>query len=163
MDGVAVEQIGDMADGTEAAGAASLVVVGPRAAEMGGEHRQPGFVEVLVDHRHERPHGPLRKPRVVVGLDARCRGQRTADQTAGERELDVGAHAVLTVGGGSEDRRQPLAQPPLDAPGGYGDELGRERIVERVDDHGRERLYQTVRPLGSVDRQHRSSPAGRRG
>ena len=111
---------------------------------MGRERSHPAVAEVLVDDLHERPHGPLGQPRVVVRIDVGRRGHRAADDPTREREVDVGAHAVVAVRRRAEDRRQALGQPALDAAGGDGDDLGRERIRRA----GRRRRTRARRPAG---------------
>ena len=77
VDGVAVEEVGDVADAREAP--ASL----PTVAELRmccGQGREPRFVEVLLDHLHQRPHGALGHPGVRFRIGAGRQRQRSADQ-----------------------------------------------------------------------------------
>ena len=75
---VAVEQLGEVADGGEARARRSA---SPRA-EVGGERRQPRLVQALVDDLEQRPDRALRQPRVGARVDARGGRDRVADQPA---------------------------------------------------------------------------------
>ena len=61
---------------------------------MGREPGEPLLAETPVDHVEQRPDRSFCRPRVVGRVDPRGRGDRLADQPAGEGELDVRAHAV---------------------------------------------------------------------
>ena len=85
---VAVEEVGDVAHGREAARRV--------AAEVGGEALQPQLGERLVDDLEQRPDRALGQPRVL--LDADRRRDRLGDQPARRREVDVRADAVAAAG-----------------------------------------------------------------
>ena len=118
------------------------------------KRRQPGIIEVLLDHLDERPHRPLGQPGVRLGVGARGQGQRARDQGPREREIDVGADPVAPARAGPQRRRQALGQPALDAPGGHGHDLGGHRVVERDGHQVRQHRHQRVGPIGAVDVQH---------
>ena len=111
VDGVAVEEVCDVPDAREAPRAFH----GCRVPHVLSQWREPRFVEVLLDHLDERPHGTLGDPGVTLRIGT-CRArQRSADQRPREREGDVGAHAVLPALACTQVRGQALGQPPLDA------------------------------------------------
>ena len=103
---VAIEQVGDVADGSEPAH--RVLRVAACALEVARERRQPRLVQALVDELEQAPDRSFRYPRVVFRIDPGRRRQRRLDQPSGKRKVDVGAHAVLAVAGGSEPRRQAL-------------------------------------------------------
>ena len=72
-----------------------------RVRKVLGQRRQPRLVEGL-DHLEQRPHRTLRQPRVGVGSvpEARARALETSD--AREREVDVGADAVVPARAGAQ-------------------------------------------------------------
>jgi hypothetical protein len=92
VDGVAVEQVGQVADGGEPPVAVGGLGIG--APEVGREDLHLGGADAGVDHLEERPRQPLRPPGVGVAPDPGGAGQGIADQVAGEREPQVGADAV---------------------------------------------------------------------
>ena len=67
MQPVAIEQTGQVADHAEPARAEQRVPVAARV-EMRGEDRQPRLGQAAVDHLEQRPHHPLRDPRVGLPL-----------------------------------------------------------------------------------------------
>ena len=154
---VAVEQLGEVADGREAAGAP--VGVG-RRAEVDREAAQPGLAQALADDLEQRPHRALRDPRVGVGIDPRRGGDRLAGELVGERELDVGADPVGAAGRRAEAGRHPLRQPALHAPRRHGDDVRRERVGEWVGQEPAEGVDQSVGAFSSVDVQHESGEVG---
>ncbi len=87
-------------------------------------------------------------------LDPGRGGQRGQDQTARERELDVRAHAVPAARARPEPGREALGEPALDPSGGHGDHVGRERILERIEQRLGQAVGETVRALGSVNVKH---------
>ena len=99
MEGVAVEELGDVADAAEPPGLPDRVVLRPQVQR---ECAEPRLGETLLDHLDERPHHALGQPRVGVRLDPGCGGERVPDQPPGRREVDVRAHAVGAAGAGSE-------------------------------------------------------------
>ena len=110
---------------------------------------------MFVDDRDERPHRPLRPPRIRRRIDAGHGLQRGADEAAREGEVQVGADAVSPAGARrTQHVGQALRQPPLDAARGDGDDLGRERVVQRRAEYGGEGVDETIGPLGPVDDQH---------
>ncbi len=128
----------------------------PGALEVCVEGAEPGLVAVLVDHLQQRPHRTTGTPRVLVGVDARRGSQRALDDPAWRRERHVGADPVLAIGRRAEVERQPLCDPPLDALGRHGDDLGRERIRERGGEGLAEGVDEGVGAGGSVEVEHRS-------
>ena len=75
---VAVEQVGDAADGAEAAPRSSSV-------EVRGQRAQPRLAQHAVHQLQQRPHHPLRPPRIRVRVDPRGGGDRVVDQRAAAR------------------------------------------------------------------------------
>ena len=132
---VAVEEPREMAHGRE-----------PARRLVRQVRLQPGLVARLADQVQQRPHQPLRQPRVGVRVDPRRRRHRVARQLARERELDVGADP--------EPQRQPLRQPALHPARGHADQLGRERVGRRVGEQGAQGLDEAVGAIGSVDVEH---------
>ncbi len=80
--GVAIEEVGDVADAREALRLLDRL----RIADVLRQRREPGIVEVFRHHFHQRPDGALGLPRVLGGLHPRCERQRARDQGSGERE-----------------------------------------------------------------------------
>ena len=140
---VAVEQLGEVADGREAARAPVGVVLG---AEVDGEAAQPRLVagtrrrpRAAATRRAAASHGSM------LGVEPGRGGDGVAGEPARERELDVRADAVGAAGRRAEARRHPLRQPALHAAGGDGDDVGRERVGQRVGQEPAERLDQARR------------------
>ena len=125
-----------------------------RLADVLGQRCQPGLVEVLLDHLHERPHRAFGQPGVGLGVGARGQGQGAGDQRPGKREADVGAHPVVRSGRDAESGRQALGEPALDALGRHRDDLGRHRVVERLGHQLGQHRHQGVGAIGAVDVQH---------
>ncbi len=96
--GVAVKELGHVANGGEPAGPADGVGRVDRAAQIDVQSREPRLREVLLDHLEQRPGRPLGEPGIALRVDARGGGQRVGDEPAGGREGDVGAHAVAAAG-----------------------------------------------------------------
>ena len=138
VQGVAVVEVGEVADGGEAARAIGLQVLGQR--------RQPRLLERAVDDIEQRPHEPLGQPRVALRVDPGRGRDRPGGEAAGEREVHVGAD--------SEADREPLRQPALHAARGDGDDLGGERVGGRLREQRAERGDEAVGPVGSVDVEH---------
>ncbi len=126
---VAVEQLGEVADGGEPPRAPVGVVL---AAQVGRQAVQPRLLQALADDLEQRPDGALRRPRVGLGVDARRGRDRVADELVRERERDVRADAVGSAGGGAEARGEALGQPALHPPGRNGDDVGLERVGQWV-------------------------------
>ena len=126
---VAVEQLGEVADGGEPPRAPVGVVLG---AQVGRQAVQPRLLQALADDLEQRPHGALRRPRVGLGVDARRGRDRVADELVRERERDVRADAVGSAGRGAEARGEALGEPALHPPCGNGDDVGLERVGEWV-------------------------------
>ena len=125
--------------------------VAPRCV---GEAAQPRLVQRGVDDLQQRPHQPLGQPRVGVGLDPGRDGHRLVGQPPRRRELHVRAHPVGAAGGCAQPGREPLGEPALHAARRHRDQLGRERIRERLRQQRGEGAHEPVGPLGSVDVQH---------
>ena len=145
MQRVAVEEPGDVAHRAEPP---------PGALEVCVQRAEPGLVAVLVDHLQQRPHRTTGTPRVLVGVDARRGSQRALDDPAWRRERHVGADPVVAIGRRAEVERQPLCDPPLDALGRHGDDLGRERIRGRGGEGLAEGVDEGVGAGGSVEVEH---------
>jgi hypothetical protein len=92
---VAIEQVGEVADGGEAARPSEWV---RRVPEVGAQRAQPRLCQVRVDDLEQRPHQPFRAPRVLGRVDPGRRRDRIADQSIRERELDVRADPRPTAG-----------------------------------------------------------------
>ena len=149
---VAIEQVGDVADRAEPAH--RVLRVAACALEVARERGQPRLAQALVDDLEQWPHRAFRHPGVVFRIDPARRRQRSLDETPGKRELDVRAHAVLAVAGGSEARREALGQPALDPARRNGHDVGFEGVLERREQRFGQPVGETVRALGSVDMQH---------
>ena len=83
---------------------------------------------------------------------------RVADQPRGNGNVDVRADPVGAPGARAEPRRQPLGQPALHPARRHGDDLGRERVGQRVGEQRAQRLDEAVGPFGSVDVEHSRAP-----
>ncbi len=175
VDGVAVEQVGQVPGGGEAPGPAEhigVVVVAVVAlvvrvvgaeAEVAGQQRHPGFAGLLVDQLQQRPHRSFRPPGILGAVDAGGLGQHVAHQPAREGELDIGAHAVVPACRRAHGRRDPMGEPPLDPAGRDRDHLGIEGISGRRGHQLDERVDEGVGPLAAMDSEHgRSWVPGRR-
>ena len=150
MDGVAVVQVGDVAEAGEPVG-----LTGRRGvAEVGCEGGEPYLAEALVDHFEQRPDRARRRPWIGTGVDAAGEGQGGPDNAAREGELDVGADAVLAARRRAEARRELLGQPPLDPPCGDGHDLGLHGVLERIGHEVAQHHHEAVGPLGSVKVKH---------
>ncbi len=160
MQGVAVEQVGELPDTREPARATSRIWLVRSPVQMSCEARQPGLGESFVDDLEQRPDRPVGQPRVCVGLDAGHRRDGVADQPARRRELDVGAHAVEAPGRRAEATRHSLGEPALHAARRDGDDLGGEGVGEGVEQKGAKRVDQAVCPFSSVDVEHEWSSLG---
>ena len=148
--GVAVEEVRHMADARKAL----RLLHRPRLADVLGQRGEPLLVEVPLHQLHQRPHGAVGRPGVGVRVGVGGHGQCTVHQHPGEREDDVGAHAVVPPFPGAELTREPLGQPPLDPTSRHGYHLGLDRVVEG-DGHQLGQLrHQFVGPIGAVDVQH---------
>ena len=122
------------------------------AAEMGGQRPAPVLVEALVDHLEQRPDHGVGRPRVVVGGAGDF-----GDQRAWVPELDARAHPVRARTA-TEDVRQPLAEPPLDAARGNQDQLRGERVGERLREERAETVGQKIRSFSAVQMQGHQWP-----
>ena len=151
VEGVAVEQLGEVAEGGEPAGAA-VGVVG--VAEVDAQVAQPRLVEALADDLEQRPHRALRRPRVGVGIDPGRGGDGVTDEAVREGELDVRAHAVGSAGRRAEAGGEALREPALHASRRDGDDVGREGVGQRIGQEAAECLDQSVGAFSSVDMQH---------
>ena len=69
------------------------------APYVSGKDLQPLVVEVLVDQLQQRPHEPLRKPRIALGIDPACRGDCVPGKSPRRWKRDVGADTVVPVFG----------------------------------------------------------------
>ncbi len=165
--GVAVEQLGEVADGDEAGRGGPVVSAGGAGAvlQVVGERAQPGLVQVAVDDLQQGPEQSLAGPGVGVPRDVRGGGDGSVGDRAGGRERDVGEDPVVGVGcGGAEPGRQGLRDPALHAPGGHRDDLARERVLRRDGEQVAERVQQGVGAGRAVDVEHRDGRAyGARG
>ena len=127
---VAVEQLGEVADGREAARAAVGVVLGAEVDRRGcaatARRRHSPTTSSSGQTARCGSHGSVSGSIAGRGRDG------VADEPARERELDVRADAVGPAGRGAEARRHPLREPALHASGGHGDDVGRERVGERL-------------------------------
>ena len=114
--GVAVEEVGHVADAREALRASHRL----RVADVLGQRRQPRLVEVLVHHLHAtaRPHA--RATRVGVGVGTRGQRQRAGDQACRgrgsrcwrtPRRARPGAHRGAPTAAGSASARSPGSGP----------------------------------------------------
>ena len=148
---VAVEQLGEVAEGGEPAGAA-VGVVG--VAQVDAQVAQPRLVEALADDLEQRPHRALRRPRVGVGVDPGRGRDGVTDEPVRERELDVRAHAVSSAGRRAEAGGEALREPALHASRRDGDDVGREGVGQRIGQEAAEGLDQSVGAFSSVDMQH---------
>ncbi len=131
LHGIAVEELGYVPYGPKPAHRVLRVTAG--ALEVACKRGQPRLGQALVDDLEQRPHRALRHPGICVRIDAGRGRQRTLDQPRREREVDVRAHAVAPPVARAEQGRQPLGEPALDPARGDRDDLGRERVVQRLE------------------------------
>ncbi len=125
-----------------------------RRARRSASSASPRWTARLRSHGSSR-HSPTtsssghtarsRRPRVRVGVDARRGRDGVADEPARERELDVRAHAVGAAGRRAEAGRQALGEPALHPARRDGDDLGRERVGQRIGQEPAEGLDQSRR------------------
>ena len=148
---VAVEQLGDVAQGGEAPGAPVGVFL---VAQMDPQAAQPRLVQALLDHLEQRPHRARRRPGVGIRIDARGGRDGVADEAVREREVDVRAHPVRPAGRGPEPRGEPLRQPALHPSCRDRDDVGREGVGQRIGQEAAECLNQSVGALSAVDVEH---------
>ena len=154
VQGVAVEQVGEVADRAEAARPAHGVrgLGGP--AQVVGQRREPGLGKAAVDDLEQRPDGALGQPRVRVG---RCRRRRRprrppARAAAGTRRSRTRRRRARGGAPSAADIR--WRQPALHPARRDRDHLRRERVVQRGGQQGAQGVDEAVGPLGSVDVQH---------
>ena len=151
---VAVEQLGEVADGGEAARAPVGVVLAPRwsaSARSHGSSRRSSTTSSSGHTARSGSHGS------ASGIDPRGGRDRVADEPARERELDVRAHPVGAARAWRRGARTCRCVSQRSIPRvGHGDDLGRERVGERVGEQLAERLDEPVGAFGSVDVEHRS-------
>ena len=148
---VAVEQLGEVAQGGEPA-SAPVGVVG--VAEVDPQAAQPRLVEALADDLEQRPDGACRRPRVGVGVDPGRGRDGVADEPVREGELDVRAHAVGAAGRRAEAGGEALREPALHPSRRDGDDVGREGVGQRIGQEAAECLDQSVGAFSSVDVKH---------
>ncbi len=158
---VAGEEARQVARGRPSAASAALTVTQAvrrqagelglrRVAEVLPQHRRPCLPPSVVQDTEQRPHRPLRAPRVLSPL---CpgRAEGTLDQPGERREVDPRAHAVPAVRAGAQLTGEPLRQPPLDARGRDAHHLDGEGIGQRRGEQAAQRSDQTVGTLGAVN------------
>jgi hypothetical protein len=126
----------------------------PTAPRCAREAGQPRLVQAPVDDVEQRPDRALGQPRVRLGLDAGGGGHGVRDEPPRRREADVRAHPVGAAGARAEASCHPLRQPPLHPARRDGDDLGRERVGQRLGQQVAERLDQAVGPFCSMDVKH---------
>ncbi len=97
-------------------------------ARSGAHHGSP---DALVDDLQQRPHGPLRTPRVLLGVDTAPPPTASATTAAGDGNATPAHTPSPRPRRRTQPVRQPLRQPPLDALGRNRDDLVGERIVQR--------------------------------
>ena len=154
LDGVAVVELGDVADAREPPRLPGGVRRVHRRPEVHRQVLQPRLVQRPVDDFQQRPHEPLRPPCIGVRLDSRRGRDRVFDQAPRGWEVHVRAYPVLPPGRRPRGGGEPLREPPLHAARGHRDDLGGEGIPERLDE--------AVGALGSMDMQHGSATIGSR-
>ncbi len=147
---VAVEKVGHVPDAREA----PRLRNGLGVADVLGQRRQPGLVEVRLDDLEQGPDRPLGQPGVRIRVSPRRQGQGAVHHRPREREVDVGAHTVLPPRRRAEVSRKALRQPALDTPGGHRDNLRCDGIVQWLSHQISQHPHQRVGPLGSMDVQH---------
>jgi hypothetical protein len=103
------------------------------------------LAQALVHHLEQRPHRPLGKPRIRLGLHARRGGHGRADEPPRGRELHVRANPVGRPSA-PEPSRQLLGDPPLHAARRHGHDLVGERIAGR---RGEQRPQRLDEPVGA--------------
>jgi hypothetical protein len=128
MQRVAVIQAREVADDRQSPLKAHRVHGRHSAAQIGAQRGQPRFAQVVVDDLQQRPHQPLRSPRILVGIDATCSGDGVGEQAVGGGERDVRADAVRAVLAGTQPGGHRLAQPAFHPARGDGDEVASERV-----------------------------------
>ena len=121
---------------------------GVSAGVVGVEHGAPRLLRGRVEHLQQRPHRPLRVPRVGVGCAADRPADRLGDQRGGGAERHSRADAVAI--GGAEPVREALRQPPLHPLRGYGHHLGGEGIGRWAGEHLGKGIGEHVGPLRPV-------------
>ena len=157
VQGVAVEEVGEVTERGEPTRSAGGVHGPVGAAQVGSEGVQPGLVQAGVDDLEQRPDRRLGQPRVGIGLDARRGRDRIADEPARRGERHVGAHPVAPAGRRAEPVGHPLGQPAHHPPRGHAHDVGREGIRPAAGPAAAQRLDQPVGAFGSVDVQHGDS------
>ncbi len=159
MNGIAVVEIGDVPHAAQPARAPPRIRVGSRPAEVRRQRRQPRLSKRRLDHLQQRPHRPLRQPRIGLAVDAGSHGDGPVDEPTRKRELHVRAHAVTAARRSAEHDRQPLRQPALHAARRHGHDLGLQGICQRLR-RARRRAHPQARPSvppGERETRRRSS------
>ena len=154
MQGVPIEQLREMPNRTEPPSPPRRIHVLARSPQMRGQARQPRLPQTPIHHLEQSPNRPLRQPRIRIRLDPRRRRHRIPNEPPRRREVDVRAHPIAPPIPRPEPIRHPLREPPLHAARGHGDDLGRERVGQRVGQQRAKRLDQAVGPLSSMDVEH---------
>ena len=121
-------------------------------AEVRGQDGAPRLPHAGVDDLEQLPQHPRRRPGVVVRLDPAGCGDGLVDEPGRAGEADVRRDPVAV--GGAEHGRQALRQPPLDALGRDGHDLGGERVGQRLGEDLGQRVHQGDGPLGAMEHQH---------
>ena len=129
------------------------------AAQVAGQRLEPGLLERLLDDLDQRPDQARRLPRVALRCDPAGQRQRSGDQAAGKRELDVRADAVACAGAAAEPGREPLCEPALDPARRHGHDLGREWVGSDSGKQLGERVRQYVCSFCAMDYQHGAEPS----
>jgi hypothetical protein len=126
----------------------------PGVADVGAQRRAPRFPAAGVDHLQQRPHRPFRPPGVVGRIHTGGRGDGLGDHGGRGGEGHARAHPVGPTARRAEPVGQALRQPPLHAPRGHRDDLGRERVGGRLGQQLAEGVGQRVGPFGPVQVPH---------
>ncbi len=153
LDGVAVQEGGDALGGRVAPTAPQGLL--PRfeaVADVSGDDREPGLVEVLLDDVEDCPGETPRRPGVVAFLLGEL-----GEQVEGPHEGDARADAVFVSGGRAEPVAEGLGEPPLHPGCRDHDEVALEGVLGRLGQQPREPLREHVGPLRPMDRQRHTT------
>jgi len=94
---------------------------------------------VNVDDVQQRPHEPVRVPRIVPLL-----AEQQLDQRVRIEEPDTGTHPVAAAHADTEPVVQTLRHPALDATGRHDHQLLRERVCQRRGEQLRQPVCEQV-------------------
>ena len=108
--------------------------------------------------RHRRPRAAAKRraraPRILVGFDSRRRGDGVVDEGPWGGKSTFAQTPSANPGVAPRPAGHPLRQPALHPAGRNGDDLGRERVLQRLDKERAQRLDEAVGSFCSMYVKH---------